>query len=93
MKSQITFTDPSGERLGLFHRPKPGTKIMPKAKPTLAEVRMDLIIAYYSEGGFGFLSNVVSSPTPLHMIFLPMYCYIETTDIEQVWVMIYMMET
>ena len=40
MKSEVNFTDPSsGERLGLFNRPKPGTKIMPPSKPTLAEVR------------------------------------------------------
>ena len=35
----IDFTDPSsGKRLGLFHHPKPGTKVMPRSKPTLAEV-------------------------------------------------------
>ena len=40
VKSEVNFTDPSsGERLGLFDHPKPGTKIMPLSKPTLVEVR------------------------------------------------------
>ena len=40
MESPVNFTNPSsGKRLGLFNRPKPGTKVMPPAKPTLAEVR------------------------------------------------------
>ena len=33
----IDFTKP-GERLGLFHRPEPDTKVMPRSKHTLAEV-------------------------------------------------------
>ena len=41
----IDFTDPSsGERLGIFHHPKPGTKIMPRSKPTLAEVSVKKLV-------------------------------------------------
>ena len=39
MASPVNFTNPlSGKRLGLFDRPKPGTRIMPPAKPSLDEV-------------------------------------------------------
>ena len=39
-KYNIDFTK-SGERLELFHRPEPDTKVMPHSKCTLAEVSVE----------------------------------------------------
>ena len=47
MSSPVNFTDPSsGRRLGFFDRPKRGSKVMPRATPTLAEVTSVMISEY-----------------------------------------------
>ena len=39
VKTTVKFMDPrAGERLGIFHLPKPGQSVMPTHKPTFAEV-------------------------------------------------------